>query len=54
MSRATAAAATQLLEMVGKLASPELAALSRSLVPDVAQFVGRPVGEVLGCASEKR
>lgn len=54
MSKATADAAARLLEMVGKLGSPELAALSRGLVADVRRFVGRPVAQVLGCKAGER
>jgi len=48
MSRGTAKHAARLLEMVGKLGSPELAALARALTKEVPAFVGRPAGEVLG------
>ena len=54
MSEATAQEATRLLEMVAKVASPELAALARGLIPEVRAFVGQRVGDVLDRAGSAK
>jgi hypothetical protein len=46
LSAATGKEGVKLLEMVGKLASPQLSVTARALIPEVKEFVGKSVSSI--------